>query len=1729
MIHTLMLSRSIPPARLRLGIGLALLMAAVQSALALQDTMSLLVTNPLTQQPVVFTLQRYNLRATNFQVRVYSDATNYSLMPGGQLPEVSTYRGRIASDPGAMVVGSFDSNGRFVYVVSYGCREVNSTRMDPYDTTNRLMWGGWGASVQTTNIPSLGYLYEYKTIMPQRLTWSTNNYPASTPSFGGPPRLNYFQQVPAQRVRLIQDMSRECFINTCGSNINYAILMQESRVNEMDYIEARDYGICYQIVAICIRPYTDAPFTSAGNSRLGDLRSYWQADPGWAGDHGQNANAWFDMAQGTMNLGGGVAYAPGDFCITDPGFNGNVQAHETGHNWGAGDVTSQWDYTGENSWHHIMTGSGYGHATEMINRAIGIRRYGEYYKSAAYMEWVKYNSPVAPWATPDFATVQTNQAVTINVLVNDHCANSNGLSVVSFETNTPAGGVVTNLGDGLLRYTPPADFTGYDWFHYYVGEGTGLKSLAEAHVRVGNDAAPLLAQWAFDQTNGAQLVEVTGRGPSGLLTGSASFGTGSVPGINGSRALHLDGGGAVQFPGRWFDPLGGSWTVSMWVRPDATPTAEQNLFTKADRRGAAGLWLAMDSAGFSLFGAVFGGGAGFSVRANRTPLADTWYHVVAQVDRASNLARLWLNGVEYTGTSSTRSIPAGEFIFGEAPPLLGSSLVGAIDEVRLFSRTLSASEVIALYQGGGMIAAGGPNPYDGETSVALQPTLTWQAGRTNYLHDVYLGTSPNEVLNATTNSAQYKGRFAAPGYLVPSPLAASTTWFWRVDEVENGTNIALGAVWSFTTASDAIHGGLKLHLTLDSRDTVGNVTYDRAGPPFQDGTLYGAPTATSGQVYEGFQLNGSSQYISSPAMNLSGNAATFLAWVRRNGTQISYAGLVFTRGSTVMGLDLRGTSNQVGYHWNDEAGTYNYVSGLTLPDGQWVLAALTVASNRAVLYLGSTNGTLQSATNNYTHVVQFFDGAMDIGRDSSSSRYFKGGIDEVGFWNRTLSREEIGLILTNSLAGGGIDGTRPTPVPGTFTWVGSSDNYWTNAANWATNAVPGAADTIFFNDSTRGNAATELGTAMTVAGINLSGGLRAAGIGGSNQLTLGSGGFVISNSAARLTVGAPISFGAAQSWRNLGNGTLAVSGAIGNNGLGLVFSNNSLATFSGVISGNGGLSHNGTGTLTLSGANTYSGATTVNGGELISTVSCWYSPRGIGSGALIVNTGATARFTQTHGFGEGAGGKAATVNGGTLQFDRENYVSGLTMAGGALVGAGELRTPGNLTCAINPSASSSLIGCGMNLVYGALTLNVANGAADPDLQISAPIYGSGGGGHLTKTGAGSIMISKPCTYTGNTTISQGLINLVELDNILPVTTGLHLEAGTTLNLNGIQQTVGRITGTGTINLGSGGLTVREGLTTTFGGVITGSANGLEATDYQTAPPGGLAMAGAGKLILTGVQAYAGDTWITSGTLALSGNGSVAASSNLVVRSSGVLDVTGRTGGSLPLAAGQTLKGDGLVLGAVTINAKAIVAPGESVGKLITGSQTWAPGGIYRWEINQASTPGAWDSMTITGSLAVTATEGAPFNMQLISPSGPLPGFNSRSNYTWIIATTSAGVTGFGTNKFVVDPAGLGVDPAGGTFFLEQQGNALALRFNVRVAPPQTPPGFTGISFTNGGVSLTVTGAPNQVLVLQGATNLMPALWQPRSTQTVSAAGLVIFTDPASTNLPQLFYRLKLQP
>ena len=1705
--------------------GLFLLLGG--RAWALPDSFPLTATNTWTKQPVVINLQRYNLRATNYQVRIFSDATTYTLLPTNQIPEVTTYRGRITGDPGAVVVGTFGVDGKFYYHVSYGCRWQGSTsEYDSYDTTNRLSWGGMGAYFQTTNLPSLGYVTNYAvapTNLPQHITWSASNYPTNPAvSYGGPPYLNVLKQVPVQRARLVLDSDYARLFNTfAGSNLATAILIQEARINDVDYEQARDLGICYQIVCVCVRTNTQLPYTTTTGD-LSEENAFWSPDPGYS--HGVATNGWFDMVHGSVNVAtaAGWAYDPGDFSVMDPSWSGYASGHEMGHNWGQNHYTSVRDYTGDNFWHVAMDGSGLGYSTLDANIAQGLRRTN----AKGGIEWVQYNYQLAPHATPDLATTKTNQAVSLNVLLNDYIANSNMLTIVSFETNTAAGGTVTNLGNGVLKYTPATNYVGYDLFHYYVA-GTNdlnLKSLTAAKVLVSSDASPLLGEWLLNETTGTTAAEATGNGTAAALYGTASFSSGSVPGIGGGTALHFDGSGYARFKGTWFDSYNTNLSLSLWVKPDATPSGEMMLFMKCslDANNSPGLRFGMNGSSFFFTGCTVGGQSQFSVTAAVVPQAGVWYHLVGEIDRASGLIRLYVNGVEYTGTSNTRTIPAGEFIAADNWPVLGmanagdgnkSWLVGALDDVRLYTKALSLAEVQSIYSGAGLLPAGGPHPYDGEGNVAFLPMLTWQPGGTNnFQYNVYLGTNVASVAIATTNSLEFKGQVASAKYIVTNALATNSTYCWRVDEIY-GTNVAASGVWSFTTAADGIHSGLKLYLSLDARDTSGTTTFDRSGAPYHDGTLYGSPTNTAGQVNESLTFNGSSTYVQTPALSMGTSNATFLAWLNLNGNQGQYDGVIMCHGGSTWSGMMMASANRLGYQWNDDSGTWGYNSGPVLPTNQWVLAAVSVTNSYAVFYMGQTNGVITATTNNHTHIFQAFDAPVDVGQDPFGGRWFNGLMDEVCIWNRSLSASEIGQILTNGINGASFAGVPLAPDTNTFTWVGDTDVYWTNALNWATNGTPAAANTVYFNDSAKVTG-TQLGTNFSIYGINISGGLRSAGINGTNTLTLGAGGILMTNVSASLAIGSLVALGTAQTWSVSDGSTLTLTNKLSG-------------------TGNPRLTLDGGGTFNLNNGNSYSGTVVVNGGSL-SLPAGWTAPSLTGN--VNVGTNGTVVF-NSHPYGPTADNY--TTNAGTIVVNSDNTLANLELRGGQFSGTGDLRvgdfygSSSGGKWASRSNSLTSVINVGYLSLYNVSTIfTVENGTANPDLLVSAPLRdGANGSASFTKTGLGSLTLTQPNIYTGNTTNSQGTINLDGPDNILPVTTGLYLATNTVLNLININQTVASLTGAGALNLGSGSFTDTTAATNTFGGVISGNPNGQTADDTQTAPPGGFGMTGTGKIIFTNLQTYVGDTWITSGTLALSGVGSISTSSNLVISSGATLDASARTDGTLKLISGQTLAGFGTVAGKVAATNGAAIAPGSvgNVGTLTFNSTVNLTGGQAQMAISKSGATLANDlltgitTLTCGGSLIVTnlgpdaLAAGDSFDLfNAMTFSGAFTNFNLPTLATNLVWDTSkAAVNGIisviATVAITNQPASVTTNAGGTVAFTVGADGSTPIGFQWRFNGANIS-GSTLSTFTLTNVQLTNAGNYT-VLVTNSASSITSAV----AVLTVNVP-VVITNPPASVTV-----------
>lgn len=90
------------------------------------------------------------------------------------------------------------------------------------------------------------------------------------------------------------------------------------------------------------------------------------------------------------------------------------------------------------------------------------------------------------------------------------------------------------------------------------------------------------------------------------------------------------------------------------------------------------------------------------------------------------------------------------------------------------------------------VHAGEPQPAAGATDVSVSASLGWKAGREATTHDVYLSTDPNALalVDAVADST-----------IDPGALGLGTTYYWRVDEVNEAEAISVwqGETWSFAT------------------------------------------------------------------------------------------------------------------------------------------------------------------------------------------------------------------------------------------------------------------------------------------------------------------------------------------------------------------------------------------------------------------------------------------------------------------------------------------------------------------------------------------------------------------------------------------------------------------------------------------------------------------------------------------------------------------------------------------------------------------------------------------------------------------------------------------------------------------------------------------------------------------------------------------------------------------
>ncbi len=219
-----------------------------------------------------------------------------------------------------------------------------------------------------------------------------------------------------------------------------------------------------------------------------------------------------------------------------------------------------------------------------------------------------------------------------------------------------------------------------------VSDGTNQTTSSPLTITAGNGGSGLVAAYGFEEGSGSTVSDTSGNGNNGTVSGGAWTtagrygdalvfnGTNTLVTINDAASLHL----------------GSALTLEAWVNPSALGSWK-NLIYKP--QGSTGISYVLQgsssstqvpSLGMSVCSANL-------MAPNPLPL-NTWSHVAATYDGTT--MTFYVNGTQVSSQAQTGTITSTtDALTIGGNSFYGENWAGIIDEVRIYNRALSTSEI----------------------------------------------------------------------------------------------------------------------------------------------------------------------------------------------------------------------------------------------------------------------------------------------------------------------------------------------------------------------------------------------------------------------------------------------------------------------------------------------------------------------------------------------------------------------------------------------------------------------------------------------------------------------------------------------------------------------------------------------------------------------------------------------------------------------------------------------------------------------------------------------------------------------------------------------------------------------------------------------------------------------------------------------------------------------------
>jgi hypothetical protein len=314
------------------------------------------------------------------------------------------------------------------------------------------------------------------------------------------------------------------------------------------------------------------------------------------------------------------------------------------------------------------------------------------------------------------------------------------------------------------------------------------------------------------------------------------------------------------------------------------------------------------------------------------------------------------------------------------------------------------------------VAAIGNTPISYAWSLNSTPI----SGATNSSYTAVAGPSTGGTYGVTlANSIGSTIGSNAVFTVIPTPsgyagavLAAGPDAYWRFNET-NGP-----------TAHDFVNG--------NDGTIFGSLTNGIPGPTFP-----GLEADNTSFAFDGNAALTGNSIVKVPPMPVNSNTVSVIALAMRSTNVANLNGYACILQNTRLVNDdaflcADSTGQDLTYDWNDntngaiadfDPGSGGTGTNFVFTPGTWCFVGESISATNAVLFMDNGDGHLDVVSNYtglnglpLTNAVLALTGAISLGGDqnlnSGNDRTWNGGLDEIAYWKRTLTTDEITAIHT---------------------------------------------------------------------------------------------------------------------------------------------------------------------------------------------------------------------------------------------------------------------------------------------------------------------------------------------------------------------------------------------------------------------------------------------------------------------------------------------------------------------------------------------------------------------------------------------------------------------------------------------------------------------------------------------------------------------------------------------